>query len=175
MAEFKRFNKPDEARTFPQWRATFMEWIKEKLLNALFYFEVLSIAASIMGFAIIAGYLYGSVQTAKEYDSILTEYDSNLEAFRHHVEAQQAFYFLGYKVVPKGNVVTVKVTPKRRAKLAETKEAALRTIMDHEFSQEIYTKLIEEKMRKVLLVDVAEPNTAGAKKEGEGISPIRVR
>jgi hypothetical protein len=82
---------------------------------------------------------------------------------------------LGYKVVPKGNVVTVKVTPKKRAKLAETKEAALRTIMDHEFSQEIYTKLIEEKMRKVFLVDVAEPSTAGAKKEVEGISPIRVR
>ena len=152
-----------------------MEWIKEKLLNALFYFEVLSIASSILGFALIAGYLYGSIQTTKEYDSILKEYDSNLETFRHNVENQQDFYFLGYKVVTKGNVVTVKVTPKRRAKLAETKEAALRTIMDHEFSQEIYTRLIEEKMRRVFLVDVALPNTAEAKKEEEGIGPMRIR
>jgi len=151
-----------------------MEWIKEKLLNALFYFEVLSIAASILGFAIIAGYLYGSIQTAKEYDSILKEYDSNLETFRHNVETQQDFYFLGYKVVARGTVVTVKVTPKRRARLAEIKEAALRTIIDHEFSQEIYTKLIEEKMRRVFLVDVEAPNTADAKNEVEGVS-LRVR
>ncbi len=140
-----------------------MEWIKEKLINALFYFEVLSIAVSILGFAIIAGYLYGSVQTAKEYDSILKEYDSNLETFRHNVEAQQDFYFLGYKVITRGNAVTVKVTPKRRARLAETKEAVLRSIMDHEFSQEIYTKLIEEKMRRVFLADVEVPNTPEAK------------
>ncbi len=152
-----------------------MEWIKEKLLNALFYFEVLSIASSILGFAIIAGYLYGSIQTAKEYDSILKEYDSNLDTFRHNVEAQQTFYFLGYKVVTKGNVVTVKATPKTRAKLAETKEAALRTILDHEFSQEIYIKLIEDKMRHVLLVDVEEPDTADAKNKVEDVSPIRVR
>jgi len=152
-----------------------MEWIKEKLLNVLFYFEMLSIASSILGFAIIAGYLYGSVQTAKEYDSILKEYDSNLETFRHNVEARQTFYFLGYKVVTKGNVVTVKVTPKRRARLAEAKEATLRTIMGHEFSQEIYTKLIEEKMKKVLLVDVEDPNVAGVKKEAEDISPMQVR
>jgi hypothetical protein len=38
-----------------------MQWFKGKLLKALFYFEVLSIATSILGFAIIAGYLYGSI------------------------------------------------------------------------------------------------------------------
>ena len=142
-----------------------MQWFKEKLLKALFYFEVLSIATSILGFAIIAGYLYGSIQRAQEYDSILKDYDSNLEAFRENVEAQQAFYFLGYKVVPQGNVVIVKVTPKKRAKLAEKREAALGTIMDHEFSQEIYTKLVGEKIRKVLLVDIAELDAAGTKED----------
>ena len=152
-----------------------MEWIKEKLLNALFYFEVLSIASSILGFALIAGYLYGSIQTTKEYDSIIKEYDSNLETFRRNVETQQDFYFLGYKVITRGNGVTVRITPKRRAKLAETKKAALRTIMDHEFSQEIYTKLIGEKMRRVFLVDVEVPNTAEAREEIEGTSPMGIR
>ena len=142
-----------------------MQWFKEKLLKALFYIEVLSIAASILGFAIISGYLYGSFQRAQEYDSILKDYDSSLEAFRDNVEAQQVFYFLGYKVVPQGNVVIVKVTPKKRAKMAEKREAALRTIMDHEFSQEIYTQLIGEKIRKALLVDLAELDAAGKMKD----------
>jgi hypothetical protein len=142
-----------------------MQWFKEKLLKALFYFEVLSIAASILGFAIIAGYLYGSFQRAQECDSILNDYDSNLEAFRDNVEAQQVFYFLGYKVVPQGNVTIVKVTPKKRATLAEKREASLSTIMGHEFSQEVYTKLIGEKIRKALVVDVAELEVSGAKKD----------
>jgi hypothetical protein len=142
-----------------------MQWLKEKLLKTLFYFEILSIAVSILGFAIIAGYLYGSFQRAQEYNSILKDYDSNLEAFRDNVEAQQVFYFLGYKVVPQGNVVIVKVTPKKRAKLAEKRAAALSTIMDQEFSQEIYTKLIGEKIRKVLLVDVAELDASGTTKD----------
>ena len=142
-----------------------MQWFKEKLLKALFYIEVLSIAASILGFAIISGYLYGSFQRAQEYDSILKDYDSSLEAFRDNVEAQQVFYFLGYKVVHQGNVVIVKVTPKKRAKMAEKREAALRTIMDHEFSQEIYTQLIGEKIRKALLVDLAELDAAGKMKD----------
>jgi hypothetical protein len=142
-----------------------VQWLKEKLLKALFYFEVLSIATSILGFAIIAGYLYGSIQRAQEYDSILKDYDSNLEAFKENVEAQQAFYFLGYKVVPQGNVVIVKVTPKKRARLAEKREAALRTIMDYELSQEIYTKLIGEKIRKVLLADISELDSAGTKED----------
>ena len=142
-----------------------MQWFKEKLLKALFYFEILSIAVSILGFAIIAGYLYGSFQRAQEYDSILKDYDSNLEAFRDNVEAQQVFYFLGYKVVPQGNVVIVKVTPKKRAKLAEKRAAALSTNMDQEFSQEIYTNLIGEEIRKALLVDVAELDASGTKKD----------
>jgi hypothetical protein len=142
-----------------------MQWFKEKLLKALFYFEVLSIAASILGFAIIAGYLYGSFQRAQECASILNDYDSNLEAFRDNVEAQQVFYFLGYKVVPQGNVTIVKVTPKKRATLAEKREAALSTIMGHEFSQEVYTKLIGEKIRKALVVDVAELEVSGTKKD----------
>jgi hypothetical protein len=142
-----------------------MQWFKEKLLKALFYIEVLSIAASILGFAIISGYLYGSFQRAQEYDSILKDYDSNLEAFKDNVEAQQVFYFLGYKVVPQGNVVIVKVTPKKKAKLAEKRENAIRTIMDHEFSQEIYTQLIGEKIRKALSVDVAELDAAVTKKD----------
>jgi len=142
-----------------------MQWFKEKLLKALFYFEILSIAVSILGFAIIAGYLYGSFQRAQEYDSILKDYDSNLEAFRDNVEAQQVFYFLGYKVVPQGNIVIVKATPKKRAKLAEKRAAALSTNMDQEFSQEIYTNLIGEKIRKALLVDVAELDASGTKKD----------
>ena len=142
-----------------------MQWLKEKLLKALFYFEVLSIGASILGFAIIAGYLYGSFQRAQEYDSILRDYDSNLEAFRNNVEAQQVFYFLGYKVVPRGNVVIVKVTPKKRAKLAEKRGAALGTIVDYEFSQEIYAKLIGERINKALMVDIAELDAAGTNED----------
>ena len=142
-----------------------MQWFKDKLLKALFYFEVLSIAASILGFAIIAGYLYGSFQRAQECDSILKDYDSNLEAFRDNVEAQQVFYFLGYKVVPQGNVIIVKVTPKKKATRAEKRHASLSTIMDHEFSQEVYTKLIEEKIRKALVVDIAELEASGTKKD----------
>jgi len=142
-----------------------MHWLKEKLLKALFYFEVLSIGTSILGFAIIAGYLYGSFQRAQEYDSILKDYDSNLETFRDNVEAQQVFFFLGYKVVPQGNVAVVKVTPKKRAKLAEKREAALRTMADHEFSQEIYTELIGERIRRVLMVDVAELDAAGTQND----------
>lgn len=142
-----------------------MQWFKETLLKALFYFEVLSIATSILGFAIIAGYLFGSIQRAQEYNSILKDYDSNLEAFRNNVEAQQVFYFLGYKVVPQGNVVIVKVTPKKRAKLAEKSEASLKTIIDNEFSQEIYTKLIGEKIKKVFLVDIAELDAEGIKED----------
>jgi hypothetical protein len=83
------------------------------------------------------------------------------------VEAHQAFYFLGYKVVPHGNVVIVKVTPKKRAKLAEKREAALKTITDHEFSQEIYTKLIGEKIRKALPVDIAELDAVGTKEDAQ--------
>ncbi len=142
-----------------------MQWFKEKLLKALFYFEVLSIAASILGFAIIAGYLYGSFQRSQECDSILKDYDSNLEAFRDNVEAQQVFYFLGYKVVPQGNVTIVKVTPKKKATLAEKGNASLSTILDHEFSEEVYTKLIGEKIKKALAVDVAELEASGAKKD----------
>lgn len=37
--------------------------------------------------------------------------------------------------------------------------------MDHEFSQEIYTKLIGEKIRKVLLVDIAEFDATGTKED----------
>jgi hypothetical protein len=105
-----------------------MAWIKEKLLNALFYFLVLSIAVSIIGFASIGGYLYGSVQTAKGYDLIL-------KAFIDNVEAQQVFYFCGYKVVPKGNGVTVNITPQERAELAEAKKAALKTMIIQDFSK----------------------------------------
>jgi hypothetical protein len=112
-----------------------MQWFKEKLLKALFYFEVLSMAASILGFAIIAGYLYGSFQRAQEYDSILKDYDSNLEAFRDNVEAQQVFYFCGYRVVPKGNGVTINISPQERAGLAEAKEAALKTMINLDFSK----------------------------------------
>ena len=49
--------------------------------------------------------------------------------------------------------------------MAEKREAALRTIMDHEFSQEIYTQLIGEKIRKALLVDLAELDAAGKMKD----------
>jgi hypothetical protein len=105
-----------------------MAWIKEKLLNTLFYFLVLSLAVCILGFATIGGYLYGTQQTTREYDFIL-------KAFIDNVEAQQVFYFCGYKVVPKGNVATVNITPKERAELAEAKELALRTIINHEFSK----------------------------------------
>jgi hypothetical protein len=59
------------------------------------------------------------------------------------------------------------MTPKRRAQPAGKREAALRTVTEHEFSQEMYAKLIGEKIRKALLVDGAEPCTAGAQSEGE--------
>jgi hypothetical protein len=112
----------------PNKGVTLMAWIKEKLLNALFYFLVLSIAVCIIGFASIGGYLYGSVRTAKEYDLIL-------KAFTDNVETQQVFYFCGYKVVPKGNGVTVNITPQERAETEEAKEAALKTMINQDFSK----------------------------------------
>ena len=105
-----------------------MERIKEKLLNALFHFVVLSVAVSILGFAGMGGYLFGSVQTAKEYDVLFKE-------FKDNVATQQVFYFCGYKVVPKEKVVIVKVKAQERAELAEAREAALRTAINHEFSK----------------------------------------
>jgi hypothetical protein len=102
--------------------------IKDKLLNTLFYFLVLSIAACILGFASIGGYFFGSVQTAKEYDLIFKE-------FKDNVEARQVFYFCGYKVVPKGNGVAINLSPQERAELAEAKEAALKTMINLDFSK----------------------------------------
>jgi hypothetical protein len=105
-----------------------MLWIKDRLLNTLFYFFVLSIVTCILGFASIGGYLFGSVQTAKEYDFIF-------KAFEDNVEAQQVFYFCGYRVVPKGNGVTINISPQERAGLAEAKEAALKTMINLDFSK----------------------------------------
>ena len=133
-----RFNDPNEGGTSPKGMTTFLKWLKEKLLIALLYFEALSIAASILGFAVIGGYLYGSVQTTKEYDSILGEFTEN-------VESQRVFYFLGYKVVPSANVVTVNAAPEERAHCGEERESVLRNILNRVFSQEIGTKLDEKK------------------------------
>jgi hypothetical protein len=105
-----------------------MSRLKDKLLNLLFYFLVLSIAACILGFASIGGYLFGSVQTAQEYDFIF-------KSFKDNVEARQVFYFCGYRVVPKGNGVTINLSPQERADLAETKEAALKTMINVDFSK----------------------------------------
>lgn len=105
-----------------------MSWIKDKLLNMLFYFLVLSIVVCILGFASIGGYLFGSVQTANEYDYIF-------KSFKDNVEARQVFYFCGYRVVPKGNVVTINLSPQERAELAETKESALKNMINLDFSK----------------------------------------
>ncbi len=105
-----------------------MSRIKDKVLNMLFYFLVLSIVACILGFASIGGYLFGSVQTAKEYDFIF-------KSFKDNVEARQVFYFCGYRVVPKGNGVTINLSPQERADLAEAKEAALKTMINVDFSK----------------------------------------
>jgi len=105
-----------------------MSRIKDKLLNMLFYFLVFSIVACILGFVLIGGYLFGSVQTAKEYDYIF-------KAFKDNVEARQVFYFCGYRVVPKGNGVTINLSPQERAELAEAKEAALKTMINLDFSK----------------------------------------
>jgi len=105
-----------------------MSRIKDKLLNMLFYFLVLSIVACILGFASIGGYLFGSVQTAKEYDFIF-------KSFKDNVEARQVFYFCGYRVVPKGNGVTINLSPQERADIAEAKEAALKTMINLDFSK----------------------------------------
>lgn len=105
-----------------------MSRIKDKLLNMLFYFLVLSILACILGFASIGGYLFGSVQTAKEYDFIF-------KSFKDNVEARQVFYFCGYRVVPKGNGVTINLSPQERADLSEAKEAALKTMINVDFSK----------------------------------------
>jgi hypothetical protein len=107
---------------------TSMLGIKDKLLNMLFYFFVLSIAVCMLGFASIGGYLFGSVHTANEYDYIFT-------AFKDNVEARQVFYFCGYRVVPKGNGVTINLSPQERAELAETKESALKTMINLDFSK----------------------------------------
>jgi len=107
---------------------TSMSWIRDKLLNTLFYFLVLSIVVCILGFASIGGYLFGSVQTANEYDYIF-------KAFKDNVEARQVFYFCGYRVVPKGNGVTINLSPQERADLAETKESALKTMINLDFSK----------------------------------------
>jgi hypothetical protein len=105
-----------------------MSRIKDKLLNLLFYFLVLSIVACSLGFASIGGYLFGSVQTAKEYDFIF-------KSFKDNVEARQVFYFCGYRVVPKGNGVTINLSPQERADLAEDKEATLKTMINVDFSK----------------------------------------
>ena len=105
-----------------------MSRIKDKLLNMLFYFLVLSIVAFILGFASLGGYLFGSVQTAKEYDFIF-------KSFKDNVEARQVFYFCGYRVVPKGNGVTINLSAQERADLSEAKEAALRTMINEDFSK----------------------------------------
>ena len=105
-----------------------MSRIKDKLLNTLFYFLVLSIVACILGFASIGGYLFGSAQTARDYDFIL-------KAFKDNVEARQVFYFCGYRVVPKGNGVTINLAPQERAELAEAKEAALKNMINLDFSK----------------------------------------
>ncbi len=105
-----------------------MAWIRDKLLDALFYVFVLSIAVCILGFTAIGGYLYGSIQTAKDYDFILKTFEDN-------VEAKQVFYFCGYKLVPKGNGAIVNVSPKEKADLAETKELTQRTIINREFTK----------------------------------------
>ena len=105
-----------------------MSRIKDKLLNMLFYFLVLSIVACILGFASLGGYLFGSVQTAKEYDFIF-------KSFKDNVEARQVFYFCGYRVVPKGNGVTIDLSPQERADLSEAKEAALKTMINVDFSK----------------------------------------
>jgi hypothetical protein len=94
----------------------------------LFYFLVLSIVACILGFASIGGYLFGSVQTAKEYDFIF-------KSFKDNVEARQVFFFCGYRVVPKGNGVTINLSPQERADLAEAKEAALKAMISVDFSK----------------------------------------
>ena len=44
---------------------------------------------------------------------------------------------------------------------AEKREATLMAVMDHDFSQEIYTKLIGERIRKVSAVSGAELDTGG--------------
>src|SRR5512135_207200 len=106
---------------------TSMSWIKDKLLNTLFYFLVLSIVVCILGFASIGGYLFGSIQTANEYDYIF-------KAFKDNVEARQVFYFCGYRVIPKGNGVTINLSPQEKADLAETKESALKTMINLDFS-----------------------------------------
>ena len=105
-----------------------MSRIKDKFLNMLFYFLVLSIVACILGFASIGGYLFGSVQTAKEYDFIF-------KSFKDNVEARQVFFFCGYRVVPKGNGVTINLSPQERADLAEAKEAALKAMISVDFSK----------------------------------------
>jgi len=105
-----------------------MSCIKDKLLNMLFYFLILSIVVCILGFASFGGYLFGSVQAAKEYDFIF-------KAFKDNVEARQVFFFCGYRVVPKGNGVTINLSPQERADLAEAKEAALKTMINLDFSK----------------------------------------
>ena len=107
---------------------TLMSWTKDKLPNTLFYFLVLSIVVCILGFASIGGYLFGSLQTANEYDYIF-------KAFKDNVEARQVFYFCGYRVVPNGNGVTINLSPQERAELAETKESALKTMINLNFSK----------------------------------------
>lgn len=119
-----------------------MSWIKDKLLNTLFYFLVLSIVVCILGFASIGGYLFGSVQTANEYDYIF-------KAFKDNVEARQVFYFCGYRVIPKGNGVTINLSPQERADLAETKESALKTMINLDFSKryvDFRHKIVQSKL-----------------------------
>lgn len=119
-----------------------MSWIRDKLLNTLFYFLVLSIVICILGFASIGGYLFGSVQTANEYDYIF-------KSFKDNVEARQVFYFCGYRVVPKGNGVTINLSPQERAELAETKESALKTMINLDFSKryvDFRHKIVQSKL-----------------------------
>ena len=107
-----------------------MGWIKEKILNALFYFFILSIAICIIGSASIGGYLYGSVRAANEYDVILNTFADN-------VETQQVFYSCGYKVIPKGHGTTVNITPQERADLAEAQRDAFKAMINRDFLKKI--------------------------------------
>ncbi len=116
-----------------------MSWIRDKLLDTLFYVFVLSIAVCILGFTAIGGYLYGSIQTAKDYDFILKTFVDNMEA-------KQVFYFCGYKLIPKGNGAIVNVSPREKAELAETKELMQRTIITREFSKR-YANVSDEMTR----------------------------
>jgi hypothetical protein len=104
-----------------------MEKAKDKLLDGLSYFPMLTIAVSLLAIASMGGYLYGSAQTAISYDAVFQEFIDN-------VETRQVFYFRGYKVVPKEKVVVVKVKPQQLAELAEAREAALGKNTDQDVS-----------------------------------------